>query len=174
MHAGKFRRLLGKTSPALAEGQPGGENGVSAQLIERLQKEVSSKYLEMLQHTRSSWVFQNEGDTGWMLMDQAMEKMKQLAHFAEFAAENGAVPRFEPSGIAAVRDVSEALEKALADVSAAQERHAELRRFDEVESHAGLVINLDLTLGQEEFERGELNDRILKGKNSGHLLENER
>ena len=64
--------------------------------------------------------------------------------------------------------MSEALEKALADVSAAQERHAELRRFDEVESHAGLVINLDLTLGQEEFERGELNDRILKGKNSGH------
>ena len=65
--------------------------------MERLQGLVASKYTEMLQHIRSSWVFQKEGMLGWQMMDFAMTKMKQLAHLAEGVAENGITPRFEAS-----------------------------------------------------------------------------
>jgi bacterioferritin len=68
-------------------------------LLDKLQAEVTSKYTEMLQHLRTSWVFQQDEITGWKIMDQAMEKMKQLARFAEEIAEDGVPPEFKPGQI---------------------------------------------------------------------------
>jgi hypothetical protein len=49
--------------------------------MDMLQKELTAKYNEMLQHIRYSWMFQKKGLSGWNLMDQAMEKMKQVGAF---------------------------------------------------------------------------------------------
>jgi len=158
VHAKKFRRLLGKLSPDSARGIPGGEREVPEDFIERIQGEVSSKYLEMLQHIRASWALQNCGNLGWKLMDQAMEKMKQLAHFAEPAAENGVEPRFSPFTVERDRDAKSLLQKGLADLSSARRRHSDLRRDAELQRHAGEVINLDLTMDQEEYQEAEIRD----------------
>lgn len=158
MHAKKFQRLMGKLKPEAAEGRPAGEPELSAALIERIQKEVSSKYLEMIHHVRSSWKFQEEGKLGWRMMDQAMEKMKQLAHFAEAAAENGEAPRLEPYTIDKAETLKGALGKARADVNAGRERHLLLRKDPEFEKSAGMVINMDLTLDQEAFNQAEIED----------------
>ena len=158
MHARKFRRLLGKLSPELARGAPGGEREAPEDYIEKIQQEVSSKYLETLQHIRASWKLQNNGNMGWRLMDQAMEKMKQLAHFAEPAAENGIEPRFSPYTVEPTGDAGSSLQKALSDLSSARRRHAELRKDPELQRHAGEVINLDLTIDQEAYQEAEIKD----------------
>ena len=64
-------------------------------LLDKLQAEVTSRYTEMLQHLRTSWVFQDDEVMGLKIMDQAMEKMKQLAHFAEDIAEDGVAPKLK-------------------------------------------------------------------------------
>ena len=166
IHARKFERLKGKMKPELAEGQPGGTRKISVELLDHIQKEVSNKYLEMIQHVRHSWVFQQEASIGWKLMDQSMEKMKQLSKFAEITAENGMMPPFKPYQINQTRDLKAAIEKALDDVASARDRHFELRKNSELENNAGAVINMDLTLDQEAYNRNELTDWLaeLKGK----------
>ena len=77
-HAKKFQRILDKMTPEEAEGLPGEENELPEKFVELLQGLVASKYTEMLQHIRSSWVFQREGILGWQLMDFAMTKMSSL------------------------------------------------------------------------------------------------
>jgi bacterioferritin len=91
-------------------------------------------------------------------MDQAMEKMKQLAHFAEPIAEDGVPPEFKLGKIDTSRAIGMALAKALEDVQGARERHAALKQDGEVQKHSGLVINLDLTIQQEEYQGAELED----------------
>jgi bacterioferritin len=81
----------------------------------------------MLQHIRSSWVFQQESIVGWQLMDFSMTKMKQLAHLAE-------------------------------DVRVAREEHIKFQGESETQKHAGLLLSLDLTLKQEEYEAAEIED----------------
>ena len=93
---------------------------------------------------------------GWMIMDQAMEKMKQLAHFAEPIAEDSVPPQFKPGQIEKSQAVGLALKKALEDVRSARERHVKLSEDGEVKKHSGLVINLDLTIQQEEYQKAEL------------------
>jgi len=100
---------------------------------------------------------------GWMIMDQAMEKMKQLAHFAEPIAEDGVSPKFKPGQIEKSQAVGLALKKALEDVRSARERHLKLSEDVEVKKHSGLVINLDLTIQQEEYQKAEL-EGWCKGK----------
>lgn len=51
-----------------------------------------------------------------------------------------------------------ALKKGLEDVQAARERHLKLREDSEVKKHSGLVINLDLTVHQEEYQGAEVED----------------
>ena len=162
IHARKFQRLLGKLKPEIAEGQPGGEREIPAELLDRIQREVSDKYLEMLQHIRSAWIFQKEAKSAWGLMDQAMEKMKQLAHFAEVVAENGAVPKFAPHNIDKAGSLKAALDKAKTDLASARQRHADLRRNPDFEKNAGMVINMDLTLDQEAYEQAEIEDWLKK------------
>ena len=162
IHARKFQRKLDKLSPEEASGLPGEEMGLPRGLLDSLQAEVTIKYTEMLQHLRTSWVFQREGSMGWKVMDQAMEKMKQLAHFTEEIAENGIVPKFEPGEIDRSNAIGQALKKALEDVWTAREHHLRLKEDSEVKKHSGLVINLDLTVQQEEYQGAEIEDWLQK------------
>ncbi|OPL17396.1 MAG: hypothetical protein AVO38_01505 [delta proteobacterium ML8_D] len=158
IHARKFKRKLDKLSPEEAAGLPGGESELPEELLDKLQAEVTSKYTEMLQHLRTSWLFQKDDIIGWKIMDQAMEKMKQLAHFAEDIAEDGIAPTFKPGVIDRSCVIGQALKRALEDVRTARERHLKLRKDSEVGKHSGLVINLDLTIQQEEYQGAELED----------------
>jgi bacterioferritin len=162
IHARKFQRKLDKLSPEEAAGLPGGETGLPEELLDKLQAEVTSKYTEMLQHLRTSWVFQKDEIMGWKIMDQAMEKMKHLAHFAEDIAEDGVAPKLKPGGINRSNAVGQALKKALEDVRTARERHLKLREDSEVKKHSGLVINLDLTVQQEKYQGAEIKDWLQK------------
>ena len=157
-HAKKFQRILGKMTPDEAEGLPGEENELPEQFVERLQGLVASKYTEMLQHVRSSWVFQQESIIGWQLMDFAMTKMKQLAHLAEEVAENGITPRFEVGKIDLSVSIGTALKKGLEDVRGAREEHLKLQGESETQKHSGLLLELDLALKQEEYEAAEIGD----------------
>jgi bacterioferritin len=158
IHARKFQRKLDKLSSEEKEGLPGEDTELPQELLDRLQAEVTSKYTEMLQHLRTSWVFQKEDILGWKIMDQAMEKMRHLAHFAEEIAENGVAPKFEPGSLDLSQAIAHALKKALEDVRAAHGRHLGLREDSEVKKHSGLVINLDLTVQQEAYQKAEIED----------------
>jgi bacterioferritin len=156
IHARKFARKLSKLSAEEAAGVPGEESELPKELLNTLQEEVTSKYTEMLQHIRTSWVFQQDDNLGWKIMDQAMEKMKQLAHFAEDIAEDGIPPKFEPGRIDASNTIGLALKKALEDVRTGRERHVKFAEDAEVKKHSGLVINLDLTIQQEAYQGEEI------------------
>ena len=158
IHARKFQRKLGKLSPEEAAGLPGVESELPKQLLDKLQAEVTSKYTHMLQHLRTSWIFQKDETMGWKIMDQAMEKMRQLAHFAENIAEDGVAPKFKPGEIERSATIGQALRRALEDVRVAHERHLKMRENSEVKKHSGLVINMDLTVQQEEYQKAELKD----------------
>ena len=158
IHARKFQRILGKLRPEESKGVPGGELGLPKKFLDRLQGEVTDKYNEMLHHIRHSWVFQKKGLLSWQLMDQAMEKMKQIAHFAEDIGGNGISPQFNPGLIDKSTAISKALKKAINDVRAAQERHMKLKEDSEFKKHGGMVINLDLTFQQEQYQAEELED----------------
>jgi len=163
IHAQRFQRLLGKLSKKDARSLPAADNELPEAFLERLQKECVKKYNEMLQHLRMSWTFQAKGTRGWNLMDQAMEKMKHIALFAEAVAEDGAVPRFRPGKIDRSAAIGTALQKALEDIEASRKRHLTLAKNSEFNRHAGLVMKMDLTLHQEEFQAAEI-DGWLKGK----------
>jgi len=158
IHAKKFQRKLDKLSPEERAGVAGAEREMPREFINTLQAEIGSKYTEMLQHIRTSWVFQNRDIMGWRIMDQAMEKMKQLAHFAEPVAEDGVAPEFTLGRIEKSRAIGEALHKALEDVQAARKRHAALQEHPELTKQSGLVINVDLTIKQEEYQESEIKD----------------
>jgi bacterioferritin len=156
IHARKFQRKLDKLSPEEAAGLPGEESELPADLLDKLQAEVTSKYTEMLQHLRTSWLFQKDEIMGWKIMDQAMEKMRHLAHFAEDIAEDGIPPKFKSGEIDRSNTIGVALKKALENVQTARERHLQLSEDSEVKKHSGLVINMDLTVQQEEYQGAEL------------------
>lgn len=158
IHAKKFQRKLEKLNPEERAWLAGAESEMPRKFIENLQKEIGGKYTEMLQHIRTSWVFQNNNIMGWRLMDQAMEKMKQLAHFAEPVAEDGVAPEFTIGRVEKGKAIGEALHKALEDVQAARERHLKLRENAELTKHSGLVINMDLTIKQEGYQESEIRD----------------
>jgi bacterioferritin len=163
IHARKFARKLSKLSAEEAAGLPGEDSELPKELLDMLQAEVTSKYTEMLQHIRTSWVFQQDDIMGWKIMDQAMEKMKQLAHLAEDIAEDGIPPKFEPGQIDMSNTIGLALKKGLEDVRSGRERHMKFAEDAEVKKHSGLVINFDLTIQQEAYQGDEIED-WLKGK----------
>lgn len=162
IHAKKFQRLLGKLKPEETKGLPGGQAELPKAFLETLQHETAAKFTEMLQHIRYSWLFQKDGIMGWQLMDQAMEKMKQLAHFAEDVAGNGLDPRFETGKIDMSKAVGQAMHKALEDVQGSLKRHQQLQKDAETQKHGGLIINLDLTVQQEEYQGAEIKDWMKK------------
>jgi len=158
IHARKFQRKLDKLSPEEKAGLPGAEGEMPREFIQKLQEEIARKYTEMLQHIRTSWVLQHEDSMGWRIMDQAMEKMKQLAHFAEPVAEDGVAPEFVLGPVETSKALGLALHKALEDVQAARECHLTLQEDPELKKHSGLVINMDLTIKQEEYQASEIRD----------------
>lgn len=160
LHAKKFARKLKKLSPEEAGGVPGGKCELPKEFIERLQTEVTSKYTETLQHLRTSWVFQDHASIGWKIMDQAMEKMRHIAHLAEDIAENGIAPIFRPGSIIKADSLETSLKKAAEDINDAWKRHSKLKEDDELKKHSGLVINLDLTVQQEAYQKEEIDDEI--------------
>jgi len=91
-------------------------------------------------------------------MDFSMTKMKQLAHLAEPVAENGAEPRFKATKLHLSASIGQALQRALEDVRAAREGHLKFQAEPETQKHAGLVINLDLTAQQEQYEAEEIEE----------------
>lgn len=158
IHARKFQRILDRLGPEEARGLPGGQSDLPKEFLVRLQGEVTVKYTEMLQHLRSSWVFQKNASVAWDLMDQSMEKMKHIAHFAEEIGANGVPPQFKPRTIDRGRVAGRMLIKAVEDVRKAHKRHLKLRRDAELNRHAGIVIDLDLTIQQEQYQAEELED----------------
>ena len=162
IHASKFQRISDKLSPEQAAGLPGETNKLPEEFLETLQEIVEKKYIEILQHIRNAWVFQSEGNQGWQIMDFSMAKMKQLAHIAEEVAENGIKPRLKPGEIDISTAIGSALKRALEDVRESRKRHLELQKSEEGQKHAGLIINLDLSVRQEKFEAEEIEDWLKK------------
>ena len=156
IHAKKFQRVHNRLKPEMAVGKPGGENELPPAFVDKVQGLVAAKYTEMLQHIRTSWVFQKEEMLGWEIMDFAFTKMKQLAHVAEPVAENGINPKFKANKIDLSASIGLALKKALEDVRSSQERHLDLQKDTETKKHAGLLINLDLSVQQEAYEAAEI------------------
>jgi bacterioferritin len=156
MHAKKFKRILGKLSSEAASGLPGEENKLAPDFAQIIQNIVKAKYNQMLQSLRDSWVFQKENITGWQIMDFSMTKMKQLAHLAEPIAENGITPDFKADKIIVSNSIGIALKNELENVCGTKKLHEELASRDETKKHSGLIINLDLSIKQEEYEAEEI------------------
>ncbi len=156
IHARKFQRILNKLSPEQARSVPGGELELPKGFLGLLQKEVTDKNNEMLQHIRYSWVFQKKGFLAWNLMDQAMEKMKQIAHFAEDIGGNGIAVQFKPGKIDINKNIGKALNRAAENVKKSHKKHLKLSKDSELKKHAGMIINLDLTIQQEQYQAEEL------------------
>lgn len=164
IHAKKFQRLLEKLTPEQANSLPEDEQKLPNDIANMIQEEVTKKYHEMLQHIRYAWIFQNTGLTAWQIMDQAMEKMKHISHFAELLAENGTEPKFIPGFINMSKSVNNAMKKALRDLKLTNEQHIKLREHSEIKKHKGLLINIDLTIKQEKHQIDEISDMIKKNK----------
>lgn len=164
IHAKKFQRLLEKLTPEQSNSLPEDEQKLPSDIATMIQEEVTKKYHEMLQHIRYAWIFQNTGLTAWQIMDQAMEKMKHIAHFAELLAENGTEPKFIPGFINMSKSVNNAMKKALRDLKLTNEQHIKLREHSEIKKHKGLLINIDLTIKQEKHQIDEINDMLKKNK----------
>ncbi len=162
LHARAFRRMLDRLDPDEAGSLPQAEPELPRDFMDSLQREVADKYAEMLAHIHHSWVFRNEGTLGWQLMDQAMEKMRHLAHFAEEVAENGSEPDLKAEELPSGEDPAVALRAGLQRLQKARERHSSLSEHPETGKHAGLVLNLDYTLKQELFQEAEIADWLKK------------
>ena len=158
MHAKKFERVLMKLNKKEASEVPGEKNELPEDYSEKIQLLVEYKYNLMLRHVRDSWVFQKEDIFGWNLMDFAMTQMKQLAHLSEPVAENGIVPRFElrPENLSST--LGAALAKTLENVESSIKRHKALREDEETQKHSGEILNLELSMDQENYQAAEIRD----------------
>ncbi len=162
IHARRFQRLIEKLSPEDAGGLPEGGHELPLSFVEKLQGELLNKYTEMLQHIRTSWVFQNEKKAGWRIMDQAMEKMKHLAIFAEALAEDGVDLPFKAGPIDMSRAVGDAFQKAVDDLQAGDKRYRALQKDDEVRKHSGIVLKVDLAVQQIDYQKEEIKGWLKK------------
>lgn len=162
IHAQRFERLLKKLDPATAQRPSGGQGELPKEFIALLEDHLMDKYTEMWQHIRLSWTFQKEGQLGWQLMDQALEKMKQLSLFTEAVAEDGVSPRFKVKPIYQGSSPAEALREAIKDTEAARAKHGELMKDPEFTRHGGLMMKLHLVIDQEDFQIDEMKDWLKK------------
>ena len=158
MHANKFQRILDKLTAEQAAGLPGEENELPPALVEKLQDMVQRKYTQMLQSIRDAWVFQNEDMRGWEIMDFSMTKMKQLAHLAEEVAENGIEPHFKASPLSLSTAIGAALENILESVRQTCDGHKALNDDPDAQHHSGLILNLGLSISQEQYEAEDIED----------------
>ncbi|MDP3283143.1 MAG: hypothetical protein Q8M56_01785, partial [Desulfobacterales bacterium] len=94
------------------------------------------------------------------IMDFSMTKMKQLAHVAEEVAANGINPMFKTDKPDLSVSLAEALKNAAADLEKTRVDHIALQIGDEIKKHAGLALNIELTVKQEEYEEAELKEWV--------------
>ena len=87
-----------------------------------------------------------------------MTHMKQLAHVAEEVAENGIEPRFEAGSLTLSAAIGTALKAILEDVRRTRQGHQALKDDPEARKHSGLILNLDLSIAQEQYEAEEIED----------------
>lgn len=160
VHAGKFNKILRKLTPEEASGKPGAGQKLPPEFLSSLQEIIKSKYTQMLQSVRNAWVFQKEAKTGWQVMDFSMTKMKQLAHVAEEVAANGINPMFKTDKLDLNASLAEALKKAAEDLHKTRMDHIALQAGSEIKKHAGLALNIELTVKQEEYEEAEIKEWI--------------
>jgi len=156
IHAQKFQRTHDKLTVDQAGTLPGAENELPEAFMEKIQRIVEAKYTQMLQAVRDAWVYQDQGFSGWRIIDFSFTKMKQLAHMAEQVAENGMEPRLKKGAILTGATIGTALKNALESVRATRNMHMDLQNDPEAKKHAGLMINLDLSLKQEVYEADEI------------------
>ena len=164
VHAGKFLKILKKLTPEESSGKPGQENKLPSEFTDHLQKIIKSKYTQMLQSIRNAWVFQKDAKMGWQIMDFSMTKMKQLAHVAEEVAANGANPMLKADKLDLSASLAEVLKNAVEDLQKTQRDHIALQTGDEIKKHAGLAVNIGLTVNQEEYEEAEIKEWLLSLK----------
>ena len=158
IHAKKFQKIHDKLTQEQAETLPGEENELPESLMEKIQTIVEAKYTQMLQAIRDAWVFQDNGMSGWQIIDFSFTKMKQLAHIAEEAAENGIEPRLNKGNIITAPAIGAALKNSLESIRSTHNLHTDLKNDPEAQKHAGLMANLDLSLKQETYEAEEIKD----------------
>ena len=158
IHAKKFQKIHDKLTQEQAETLPGEENELPESLMEKIQTIVEAKYTQMLQAIRDAWVFQGSGLSGWQIIDFSFTKMKQLAHIAEEAAENGIEPRLNKGNIITAPAIGAALKNSLESIRTTQNLHTNLKNDPEAQKHAGLMANLNLSLKQETYETEEIKD----------------
>jgi bacterioferritin len=158
VHAKKFQKLHDKLTQEQAGSLPGEENELPESLVEKIQTIVEAKYTQMLNAIRDAWVFQDNGISGWQIIDFSFTKMKQLAHIAEEAAENGIEPRLKKGNIITAPAIGKALQNSLESVRATRDLHMNLQNDPEAQKHSGLMANLDLSIKQETYEAEEIKD----------------
>jgi bacterioferritin len=158
VHAKKFQRTHDKLSSEMAQSLPGEDNSLPENFIQSIQQLVDLKYNQMLQAVRDAWVFQNQGLSGWQIIDFSFTKRKQLAHVAEKVAENGIGPKLKTGVISTSSSIGLALQNALESVEKSRELHLKLKNNPDTQKHAGLIINLDLAFQQETYEVDEIKD----------------
>jgi bacterioferritin len=166
IHAKKFARTLNKLTSEQAAGLPGGENELPKNFMDKIQEIVSAKYHQMLQSLRDAWVFQQQALRGWQIMDFSLTKMKQLAHMAESAAENGISPNLKAGDMMLSGSIGAALKNALESVEHTRRLHSDLLTEKETGKHSGLVINLDLAVKQEAYEADEIQSWLIQNYES--------
>jgi bacterioferritin len=123
----------------------------SPNMLERLQDEMTDEYKLVLQHLRHAFVLEEEHPEMGELELVAMRHMKHLSHFAEELAESGHEPKFEAPDLDMSRDVEPALKSDLGLTEDARERFVKLSQEPELKKHAGLKIEVENMITQEEF-----------------------
>jgi bacterioferritin len=158
IHAEKFQKIRDNLSPEQSETLPDGQKGFPQEFVDRLQLDVQDKYMEMIRLIRDSWFFQDQGIIPWRLMDFAMTQMKHLAHMAEEVGGNGIEPRLEVITFGKKAFLGLALKKMFEVSGDSFDKIQNLLSLTETKRHPGLIMNLELALKQETYEREEIEE----------------
>jgi rubrerythrin len=152
-HSKRFAAMLEKLGPEGEEPLVYEDTGkFSPEMTGRLKNEMTDEYRLVLQHLRHSFVFEEEScPVGSELELTAMRHMKHLSHFAEELAEAGHDLEFVHPTIDASQSVESALQSDLALTQEARARFERLSQVPELAEHAGLQIEVENMISQEEF-----------------------
>ncbi|MBN1250263.1 MAG: hypothetical protein JXC32_21545 [Anaerolineae bacterium] len=143
-HMRRFQDWLEKLGPEGEEPFEEVEAELSADLLQRFQKEMDQHYKLVLQHLRHAFVFEEPNcPVGSELELSAMRHMKHLSHFAEELAESGQELPFGYPGVDMSRELKQALLSDLKLTEEAKDRLIMYSQDPEVEKHHGLKIEVD-------------------------------
>jgi bacterioferritin len=164
MHQEKFQKIRDSLGSEEARALPRGGKDLEPGFTEKLQLIIQDKYMEMIQHIRDSWFFQDQGILPWRLMDFAMTQMKHLAHLSEEVEGSGIEPPLEVKAIKKKAFFGLALKNMAGVAEDSRKKIQNLMGSPHVKGHRGLNANLDLALKQETYELAEIKDWIVNSK----------